>query len=318
MPAAASAADLAQTPRHYAAAVGRHSLDRRHHVHLRLHPRRPRSRSKMKDRTVILVWPNEFGGWVGFRPARRTGFRRIVRSGTGSGKARPHPRRDRMPTAFRSCRRGSPPINLAAKLQLSPQLVESELKSYAKENPGLTAKRLDGRLVLFREGSAPLVAGAASGGADMPFIDRVKTLFARKGEVEKKIAFLSERRTALSQQLDRGYEDMGAMETKEADLRHAIQGCRQRSPPPTNHRPASATPQGHRAPPAIALGPQPADQRRQHASAQSGIAAARQSRQSPQQRRNGRRRRRGGGSAGRTSGRQRTGRIRRLRRCTAA
>jgi len=53
----------------------------------------------------------------------------------------------------------------------------------------------------------------------MPFIDRVKTLFARKGEVEKKIAFLSERRAALSQQLDRGYEDMGAMEGKEADLR---------------------------------------------------------------------------------------------------
>ena len=53
----------------------------------------------------------------------------------------------------------------------------------------------------------------------MPFIDRVKTLFARKGEVEKKIAFLSERRTALSQQLDRGYEDMGVMEGKEAELR---------------------------------------------------------------------------------------------------
>ena len=53
----------------------------------------------------------------------------------------------------------------------------------------------------------------------MPFIDRVKTMFARKGEVEKKIAFLSERRTALSQQLDRGYEDMGLMESKEAELR---------------------------------------------------------------------------------------------------
>ncbi len=46
---------------------------------------------------------------------------------------------------------------LAAKLQLSPQLVDSELKSYAKENPGLAAKRLDGRLVLFQDGSAPIV-----------------------------------------------------------------------------------------------------------------------------------------------------------------
>ncbi len=37
--------------------------------------------------------------------------------------------------------------------------------------------------------------------------------------MEKKIAFLSERRTALSQQLDRSYEDMGVMEGKEAELR---------------------------------------------------------------------------------------------------
>lgn len=53
----------------------------------------------------------------------------------------------------------------------------------------------------------------------MPFIDRVKTLFARKGEVEKKIAFMSERRTALSQQLERGYEEMAVLEGREANLR---------------------------------------------------------------------------------------------------
>ena len=56
----------------------------------------------------------------------------------------------------------------------------------------------------------------------MPFIDRMKTIFARKGEVEKKIAFLSERRTSLSQQLDRGYEDMGVMEGREAELRQQL------------------------------------------------------------------------------------------------
>lgn len=53
----------------------------------------------------------------------------------------------------------------------------------------------------------------------MPFIDRVKALFSRKGETEKKIAFLSERRAALSQQRDRGYEDMSTLEGQEADLR---------------------------------------------------------------------------------------------------
>ena len=53
----------------------------------------------------------------------------------------------------------------------------------------------------------------------MPLLERIKTLFARKGETEKKIAFLSERRAALSQQRDRGYEEMGALESRESDLR---------------------------------------------------------------------------------------------------
>jgi hypothetical protein len=53
----------------------------------------------------------------------------------------------------------------------------------------------------------------------MAFIDSVKALFGHKGETEKKIALLAERRAALSQQRDRGYEDMGALEKREADLR---------------------------------------------------------------------------------------------------
>jgi len=53
----------------------------------------------------------------------------------------------------------------------------------------------------------------------MPMIDRIRSLFARRGETEKKIAFLSERRAALSQQRDRSYEEMGALEQQEAGLR---------------------------------------------------------------------------------------------------
>ncbi|HEX4053482.1 MAG TPA: hypothetical protein VHX86_04385 [Tepidisphaeraceae bacterium] len=173
---------------------------------------------KMKDRTVILVWPNETGGWSVSAPPDAHDFVELFDPELDLEK------RARIRAEIESNRvsllsAGIATDKLAAKLQLSPQLVESELKSYAKENPGLSAKRLDGRWVLFQEGSAPLATGAATGGADMPFIDRVKTLFARKGEVEKKIAFLSERRAALSQQLDRGYEDMGALETKESEFR---------------------------------------------------------------------------------------------------
>jgi hypothetical protein len=172
----------------------------------------------MRDRTIILVSPNPTGGWTVSAPPENQDYVELFDPEIDAEK------RARIRSEIESNRvslqsAGIAADKLAAKLHLSPQLVDSELKSYAKENPGLTAKRLDGRLVLFQEGSAPIVSGAASGGSHMPFIDRVKTLFSRKGDVEKKIAFLSERRTALSQQLDRSYEEMGVMETKEAELR---------------------------------------------------------------------------------------------------
>jgi chromosome segregation ATPase len=53
----------------------------------------------------------------------------------------------------------------------------------------------------------------------MPLIDRIKSLFSRKGETEKKIAFLSERRAALSQQRDRSYEEITSLEQKDEELK---------------------------------------------------------------------------------------------------
>jgi hypothetical protein len=115
---------------------------------------------------------------------------------------------------------------IAAKTQLTVQFVEHELKAYAKAHPGLQAKRLDGRMVLFREGSVAASAGgresSSSGGANMPLIDRIKSLFARKGDEEKKISFLAERRTALSQQRDRAYEEMSTLEQQEEALRRTF------------------------------------------------------------------------------------------------
>ncbi len=113
--------------------------------------------------------------------------------------------------------------HLAIQTQLPIQLVESELKSYARNHAGLTARKLDGRLVLFREGS--LAPSAAAGGVSMPMIDRIKSLFGRRGENEKKIAFLSERRTALSQQRYRSYEEISSLETRDADLRQQFKNA---------------------------------------------------------------------------------------------
>ena len=104
-------------------------------------------------------------------------------------------------------------------------LVEAELRAYAKAHPGLVAKRLDGRVVLFREGSVPPAATSATGGGEMPLIDRMKTLFARRGEHEKKIAFLSERRAALMQQRDRSYDDIATLEQQDAKLREEFKSA---------------------------------------------------------------------------------------------
>lgn len=176
------------------------------------------------DRTVILVEPNEAGGWAMYGPVETKQLvdlfdpeadeskRARVREEIATGEA------DLMGSGIAADR-------IAAHAQLPLQLVEAELKSYAAAQPGLVAKRLDGRVVLFQQGSVPASDARnhnSKKGADMPIIDRVKALFSHKGETEKKIEFLSERRAALSQQRDRSYEDMANREKQEATLKRTF------------------------------------------------------------------------------------------------
>ena len=171
------------------------------------------------DRTVILAEPNNAGGWTITGPAETKALSDLF-DPEGDEQKRLRVREMIEQSKLDLLTSGIPTDRLAAKSQLPVQVVEAELKSYAKNTPGLVAKRLDGRVVLFREGTAtPAVSAASAGGAAMPLIDRVKALFARKGESEKKIAFLSERRTALSLQRDRAYDDMNTLEQQEAGLK---------------------------------------------------------------------------------------------------
>ncbi len=167
------------------------------------------------DRTVILVEPNDAGGWNVLGPVQTKALADLFDPETDEAK------RARLRECIQSKRAEVMDSGLAAdRVALWTQLplpwVEQELKSYAKANAGLTARRLDGRIVLFREGALP---AQSEQGGEMSFVQRVKTLFARKGETEKKIAFLSERRAKLGQQRDLAYDDLGAMERQESDLR---------------------------------------------------------------------------------------------------
>jgi hypothetical protein len=171
------------------------------------------------DRTVILVEPNAAGGWTVTGPLETKALSDLFDPEADEQKYN-RVRDEIEQSKLDLLSSGVASDRLAARTQLPIQIVESELKRYAQNTPGLVAKRLDGRVVLFRDGTtAPSVAPLAAGGSVMPLIDRVKSLFARKGDSEKKIAFLSERRAALSLQRERAYEEMNVLEQQETSLK---------------------------------------------------------------------------------------------------
>lgn len=186
------------------------------------------------DRTVILVEPNDVGGWMITGPVETKALSDLF-DPEGEDQKRLRVRELIEQSKLELLTGGIATDRVAAKAQLPVQVVEAELKHYAKNTPGLVAKRLDGRVVLFREGTATPGAAAPSssagafagsaGGNAMPLIERVKALFARKGDAEKKIAHLSERRAALSLQRDRAYEDMSVLEQQESALKEQFKNA---------------------------------------------------------------------------------------------
>lgn len=187
---------------------------------------------RRSDRTLILVEPNDAGGWSVYGPAETRALADLFDPEAEDKK------RQRIVEYIQSHRgdllsSGLATDAIAAKTQLPLQLIENQLREYARSNPGLTAKRLDGRVVLFPEGTMPPAAATAAaagssggGGSDMPFIERLKSLFSRKGDTEKKIALLSERRATMGLQRDRAYEEMSALEQKESELRQQFKDAR--------------------------------------------------------------------------------------------
>jgi hypothetical protein len=108
---------------------------------------------------------------------------------------------------------GLRPDDLAERLNLPMKFVEEELRSLVGEVPGLRLSRIEGRLVLLGNSRPP------TGDASMPILEKIRALFRRKGDTDRKIAFLEERRAALMQQRERGYEQVSALEAREAELR---------------------------------------------------------------------------------------------------
>lgn len=171
---------------------------------------------RLSERTVILIEPLEGGGWSVHGVPEVKGVLDALDPETEAAKR--HRIREAVDSAQRElATSGIAAEKLAAQLVLPLDKVERELKQLAADRPGLAAKRFDGRLVIYRESTPP-----ASGGA-MPIVDRIKSLFSGSTSPERKIAFLAEKRTAISQQRDIVSDEVAALEQHEADLREQFQ-----------------------------------------------------------------------------------------------
>ena len=129
---------------------------------------------------------------------------------------------------------------VARQTQLPLPLVERTARAMASESgEGLRVKAVDGVPMLYRDSSVASSPGRSSS-ADVSFattasssspsamtrsssvLDRLRTFFGGSTEQQRKIAYLAERRAALSRQRDLAYEELGTLEEREQELRDAF------------------------------------------------------------------------------------------------
>ena len=170
--------------------------------------------ARTSGRAVVMVEPNDAGGWTSVGPAEARELADLFDPEQEQGK-RQRVRAYVEENQFELMSGGIAAERIASKTQLPMQIVDAALKSYAKENPGMAARRIDGRLMLYREGSA---VSADPGGSNMPFWETLKGIFKREESTDRKIARLAAERASLSAQRERSYDEIAAVEKRESEL----------------------------------------------------------------------------------------------------
>lgn len=171
---------------------------------------------RTSEANVILMEPTAAGGWAVHGSTEIHGLLDLLDpEPEGRKESRVHRKVEEFIDEMIEGSLSAEKLALATELPLMD--AEAAVKSYATRHPGLVAKRFDGRLLLYREGSAP--QGRAIGGEGMTLVDRIKVLLSRKGDHDKKIAYLSERRTALVSQRDASHDELFKLEKKESTLK---------------------------------------------------------------------------------------------------
>ena len=167
---------------------------------------------RLAERTLVLIEPSDVGGWTIHGTPETRAVLDLLDPEDDEQKRRRV--RDAIADSEAELGRGGVAAEkLSTQTQVRLSKVEEEFKRMAAERRGLVAKRMDGRLVLYRESSGPPNVGATK----MPIIDKFRSIFA-SGD-EKKLSFLAERRTQIAQQQERVQTEAHALEQHESELR---------------------------------------------------------------------------------------------------
>lgn len=165
--------------------------------------------------TLVLIEPTESGGWKVTCPGRSIDERLLkLFNPENVAQKLDRVRREVEERSTDLLTGGLSAASMAGRLGLPPRLVQQAFEQAAKGDPELRVSKRSGDWLLFR--GAALYSGEEDG--SMSLAQWIKNLFSREGNEARKINVLSERRAALSERLNRMYDDIGKLEKKESQL----------------------------------------------------------------------------------------------------
>jgi division protein CdvB (Snf7/Vps24/ESCRT-III family) len=171
------------------------------------------ARAKNPGKVLMLAEPNDAGGWTIHAPAKEGELAELL--DPEQEQAKRQRVRNYLSEHESDLVLGSMAADkIAAAMLLPVQTVQTELKSYARQQPGLAARKIDGKLTLYREGSA----SADNGGLNMPFWDNIRSIFKLEESAERKVARLAAERASLTGQRERCYDEIAVVERRESEL----------------------------------------------------------------------------------------------------
>jgi hypothetical protein len=163
---------------------------------------------------VVLIEPNQAGGWtvqgLGADPADK-----MIKLFDPEAVEEKIQRIERLIEEREAdlITGGVSATSIAKAAQLPESLVAATFRQVAGNDSGRRLTEDGGDPVLFR------VAEATERKQSMSLFDRMKSIFGGEGGPQRQIDLLTERRARLTQQRERIYEDISALEEKEQGLR---------------------------------------------------------------------------------------------------